>query len=304
MFSGREGTARLALVTILGLVALKIAVSVITGSISILAQTADSALDVFSVSLAFLAIRISTKPADANHPFGHGKAENLSAIIQAALIFTASGLIIYSSINRIISKEAVEMTEAGMAVMAVSMAASILLSHRLLKVGKATDSLALEAVGHNIAADVYSAAGVLAGLLIIRISGLYILDPIIALAVSLIILKSGYTVISKSVAGLMDNSLPGEEEDEIKSCLREHIGQQVVGFHELRTRKAGNQRFIDLHLVMPADASVKEAHDMCDHLEKDLKDKLANTSVTIHVEPCDGKCDQCSFECDLRYKKK
>jgi len=301
MFSGRNGTARLALVVVLGLVALKVTVSVITGSISILAQTADSTLDVFSVFLAFFAIRLSAKPADEEHPFGHGKVENISAIIQAMFIFTAGGLIIYSSINRIISEETIELTEAGMAVMAVSMIASILLSRRLLKVAKTDDSLALEAVGRNIAADVYSAAGVLAGLLVIRFTGFFILDPVIALAVSLIILKSGYTVIRKSLAGLMDSRLPKTEEDEIKSCLRERTGQ-VVGFHKLRTRKAGSQRFIDLHLVLPGSASVEEAHYICNHLEQDLEDRLTNTSVTIHVEPCDGQCDNCRLECDLRKK--
>ena len=299
MFSGRNGTARLALVVVVGLVALKITVSAITGSISILAQTADSALDVFSVFLAFFAIRISNKPADEEHPFGHGKAENISAIIQALLIFTAGGLIIYSSINRIISEEAVELTEAGMAVMVVSMIASILLSRRLLKAGKATDSLALEAIGHNIAADVYSAAGVLAVLLIIRFTDWFILDPIIALAMALIIFKSGYTVIKKSLAGLMDSRLPKAEEDEIKACLNEQTGREAA-FHNLRTRKAGSQRFIELTLVVPRQASVEQSHDLCDRLEHALKERLPNTSVTIHVEPCDGQCEKCSLECDLR----
>ena len=301
MFSGRNGTARLALVVVVGLVALKVAVSVISGSISILAQTADSFLDVFAVFIAFFAIRLSDKPADEEHPFGHGKVENISAAIQAMLIFTAGGLIIYSSVNRIISGEAVELTEAGMAVMAVSMVASIMLSRRLLKVAKASDSLALEAIGHNIAADVYSAAGVLAGLLVIRLTHFFILDPVIALAMALIILKSGYTVIKKSLAGLMDSRLPAAEEDDIKSCLRERTGQ-VLGFHRLRTRKAGSQRFIDLHLVMPGGTSIEEAHHICNHLEQDLEDRLTNTSVTIHVEPCDGQCDRCRLECDLRKK--
>ncbi len=299
MFSTKKGAARLTLGVIIGLVILKIIVSVITGSISIIAQTADSSLDLLAVVIAFFAISMASKPADEEHPFGHVKIENISAVVQAILIFTASGLIIYSAVNRILSKATIEMTEAGIGIMVVSIVVSILLSRHLLKVSKATESIALEAIGHNIAADVYSAAGVLAGLVVIRLTGLIILDPIIALAVALIIIKSAYTVIRKSFGGLMDTRLPKAEEAEIKSCLREHAGQ-LVGFHELRTRKAGNKRYIDLHLVMPKTTSVEEAHRVCDHLEQDLEEKLNNTDITIHVEPCTIECDRCSVSCNLR----
>jgi len=299
MFSTKRGATSLALIVILGLVILKFSIAFLTGSISIFAQTADSFLDVIAVLIAFISIRVSTRPADEEHPFGHGKIESISAIAQAILIFIAGGLIIYSAINRIISEEAVELTEAGIGVMAVSIIASILLSRHLLKVAKANDSLALEAIGHNITADVYSAAGVMVGLLIIRITHLEILDPIIAMLVSVIILKSAYNVLKKSFSGLMDTRLPGAEEDEIAACLKEH-SEQLVGFHELRTRKAGSQRFIDLHLIMPRGASIEDAHRICDHLEQDLEDKLTNTSITIHVEPCDVECNQCSVDCTLR----
>ena len=301
MFSTKKGAARLTLGVIIGLVILKIIVSVITGSISIIAQTADSSLDLLAVVIAFFAISMASKPADEEHPFGHVKIENISAVVQAILIFTAGGLIIYSAVNRILSKATIEMTEAGIGIMVVSIVVSILLSRHLLKVSKATDSIALEAIGHNIAADVYSAAGVLAGLVVIRLTGLrlIILDPIIALAVALIIIKSAYTVIRKSFGGLMDTRLPKAEEAEIRSCLREHAGQ-LVGFHELRTRKAGNKRYIDLHLVMPKTTSVEEAHRVCDHLEQDLEEKLNNTDITIHVEPCTIECDQCRVSCNLR----
>lgn len=301
MFSTKRGATCLALIVILGLVILKFLIAFLTGSISILAQTADSFLDVIAVLIAFFSIRMSSKPADEEHPFGHGKIENISAIAQAILIFTAGGLIIYSAINRIISEEAIELTEAGIGVMVVSITASILLSRHLLKVSRTTDSLALEAIGRNIAADVYSAAGVLVGLVVIRITGLVILDPIIALIVSIIILKSAYNVIRKSFHGLMDARLPRAEEKEIASCLKEHAGQ-LVGFHKLRTRKAGNQRFIDLHLVMPKHASVEQAHQLCDHLEQDLENRLTNTNVTIHVEPCNIECDQCSVACNIRQR--
>jgi cation diffusion facilitator family transporter len=286
MFASRSGAAKFSLVVVIGLIVLKVVVGVITGSISVLAQAADSFLDLIGIAITFFAAIIATKPADEEHPFGHGKVENVAAIVQAMLIFTAGGLIIYSAVRRIITETTLELTEAGIGVMLVSIIISIFLSRHLLKVSRAVDSIALEASARNIAADVYSASGVLVGLVAIRFTGLSIIDPIIALLVSLIILKAAYDVLRKSFGGLIDVKLPETEESIIRSAIMEHAGE-MINFHELRTRKAGSQRYIDLHLVMPKDISVEEAHQMCDHLEQDIESKLRNANVTIHVEPSD-----------------
>jgi len=296
MFSSKSGAAKLSLIVVIGLIVLKIAVAIITGSISLLAQAMDSLLDLFAVLLTFFAIRTATKPADEEHPFGHGKVEDFSAVVQAVLIFTAGGVVIYSAIQRIIVGEKLEFTEAGIGVMVVSIIASIFLSRHLHKVARATDSIVLEANARNIAADVYSALGVLAGLVIIRFTELSILDPIIALGVALLILKTGYDVARRSMGGLIDTRLPQEEEDIIADCITEHTSE-LAGFHEVRTRKSGSWRYIDLHLVMPSDASVEEAHRMCDHLEQDIKNQLPNTNIVIHVEPCNQECQQCPASC-------
>ena len=298
MFSTRSGAAKLALAVVIGLIVLKVAVAVITGSISILAQAVDSFLDLFAVVITLFAVSIAAKPADEKHPFGHGKVESIAATVQAILILIAGGLIIYSAVHRIIVGATVELTEAGIGVMLVSIIVSIFLSRHLLKVSRATDSPALEANARNIAADVYSAAGVLAGLVAVRFTGLHILDPIIAMVVALLILKAGYDVMRKSFGGLIDVRLPDAEERVIRECIMEHASE-VAGFHQLRTRKVGNQRHIDLHLVLPKDASVEEAHRICDHLEVAIADRLRNTNITIHVEPCDEKCDQCPIPADL-----
>jgi len=284
MFSSKSGASRLALFVILGLVALKIAVSVITGSISIFAQLMDSLLDLIAVIITFFAINIATKPADKEHPFGHGKVENISAVVQAVLIFTAAGVVIYSATNRIVSRASIEMTEVGIGVMAVSIIVSILLSRHLFRVAKTTDSLALEAIAHNIAADVYSAAGVLVGLVTIRLTGLDILDPAIALAVSLVILWSAYKVMRESFGGLMDTRLPEVEENTIKSIIMNY-GSQIADFRNLRTRKSGSQRHINFDLTMSSDTSLEEAHNVCDKIEQDIEARLPNSTVTIHVEP-------------------
>jgi cation diffusion facilitator family transporter len=299
MFSSPDSAAKLSLGVIVGLITLKVAVAVITGSISIVAQAVDSLLDLFAVIITVMAIRIAARPADEEHPFGHGKAENIAAVIQAVLIFTAGALIIYTAVRRMITGATVELTEAGIGVMLVSVIVSILLTRHLLRVSRAAGSIALEANAHNIAADVYSAAGVLIGFLVIRFSNLYIVDPIIAVIVAFFILRAGYNVTRKSFGGLVDTRLPQEEETEIKAAIMEHCCQ-VGGFHDLRTRQAGHQRYVELHLVMPKNASVDITHRICDNLEQDVKERLTNTSITIHVEPGDINCDQCSVPCPIR----
>jgi cation diffusion facilitator family transporter len=294
--------AKLMLIVVAGLIVLKVVVTVITGSISILAQAVDSSLDLLAVVVTFIAIRIATRPADSEHPFGHGKVENIAAVVQAGLIFVVGGLIIYSAVHRIITGATVELAEAGIGVMLVSMIASIFLSRYLFKVAKAVDSIALQANAQNIAVDVYSTAAVLAGLVAVRFTGLNILDPIIALAVAGLILKTGYDVLRGSLGGLMDVKLPEEEETVIRACITKY-NYRMVAFHDLRTRKAGSYRYIDLHLVMPKNESVEEAHRLCDRLEKDIRKKLPRTHITIHVEPCATECDQCSVSCTIKNRR-
>lgn len=300
MFATKTGAVKLSLVAVTGLVVFKVVVAVMTGSISISAQAVDSFLDLFAITVTFFAISMASLPADEEHPFGHGKVESVAAIVQAVLIFTAGGIIIYSAVRRIIAGTTIEMTEAGIAVMLVSVIVSLFLSRHLHRVSRATGSIALEASARNIAVDVYSAAGVLVALVVIRFTGLSILDPIVALGVALFILREAYEVMRKSFRELVDVRLPKEEEDEIISCIMEHSGQ-LAGFHAVRTRKAGNQRFIDLHLMLPKNTSLEEAHQMCDHLEEDMENRLPNASVTIHVEPCSIECQQCLVSpCSLR----
>ncbi len=294
MFSTERGAANLLIGVVIGLILLKVIAGWISGSISVFAQAADSFLDLFAGLVTFFAVRIATRPADEEHPFGHGKVEDMAGMVQGVLLFIAAGLIIYSSVQRIINKTPIELAEAGMVAMAVSMVASVLLSRHLLKVSRATGSVVLEANARNITGDIYSTAAVLVGLLVVRLTGLSILDPIIAIGIAIYIAKIAYDAINKPLLGLVDASLPHSEQSVIKSCLAEQ-GNQVVGFHELRTRRSGNQRYIDLHLVMAKGISLEQAHQVCDLLEVDIRARLPRTNVTIHVEPCDGKCKYCSI---------
>jgi len=299
MFSTKTGAAKLAIGSVSLLVIMQVVASIITGSVSIRADAIHSVLDLIGAVIAFIGVRVSGKPADERHPFGHGKAENISSIVVAGLIFTAAGIIIYTAVNRLVVGATLKYTEIGIYITAAAIVINVLISWYLLRVSRATDSLALKAQSGHLFSDVLSSCAVLVGLIVVRVTGLTIFDPIVALVVALIILKVGYDTLRVSFGGLIDVKLPDAEESVIRSCIMEH-GGKLVGFHELRTRKAGSQRFIDLHLVVPKNASVEEAHQICDHLEEDIEGRLHYTSVTIHVEPCSTECDQCFVFCSLR----
>ena len=299
MFSTKAGAARLLIGVVVVLIAVKVAVGLLTGSISIVAQAADSLLDLFAGIITFFAIRIAAKPADAEHPYGHGKAEDVAGVVQGILIFIAGGLIIYSAIVRIIEGSSIELTEAGMAVMAVSIAISIFLSRHLLSVSRTTGSVALEANARNIATDVYSASAVLVGLVMVRFTGLNIIDPILAIGVAVYILKVAVDTVREPISGLLDEKLPTSREAVIEDSIKKH-SSEVSGFHALRTRRAGSQSYIDLHLVMAGGISLERAHQICDRIENEIKERLHETSVTIHCEPCDDQCEQCSAICVKR----
>ncbi len=303
MFQTRTGAAGLSVLSNTLLILLKVVAGILSGSVSIIAEAIHSGIDLVAAVIAFISLRIAGKPADREHPFGHGKVENVSGTIEAGLIFVAAAFIIYEAIKRIIVGAKIEYVSIGIAVMAVSVVVNILVSRHLLRIARKTDSIALEADARHLTTDVYTSLGVLAGLVVVRITGLNILDPIIALAVALFILRAAYNVIRRAFPPLVDVKLPEKEESLIESCINEHLGM-MVGFHELHTRKAGSERYIELHLVMARSTSVEKAHKLCDHLEEDIKSRLANTRVTIHIEPCETECEDCPNPCPQYQKRR
>jgi cation diffusion facilitator family transporter len=305
VFSRKSGAAAVSVASNTSLILLKVVAGVLTGSVSLIAEAIHSLMDLAAAVVAFFSVRISERPADKEHPFGHGKAENISGVIEAVLIFAAAGIIIYQAIRRIINGTTLERLDIGLAMMTVSIIVNIIVSRYLVKVSRETDSVALEADAGHLTTDVITMFGVLLGLGIVRLGevvgyNLNILDPIVAILVSLLIIRTAYQLTRKSFGGLVDVKLPEDEEKNIQQAITEHFGGEIVSFHKLRTRKAGSQRYIDLHLVMPRHISLQEAHSMCDHLEKDMKNRLRGTDVTIHVEPCDGRCEACRLACEKR----
>lgn len=305
MFQTKTSAAGLSVLSNTLLILLKVVAGILSGSISIIAEAIHSGIDFVAAGIAFISLRIAGKPADREHPFGHGKVENVSGTIEAGLIFVAAAFIIYEAIKRIITGAVIEYgwwLSIGIAVMAVSVVVNILVSRHLLRIARKTDSIALEADARHLTTDVYTSLGVLAGLIVVRITGFNILDPIIAIGVALFIVKTAYNVTRRAFPPLIDVKLPEDEEVLIVSCIGEHFGM-LAGFHELRTRKAGSERYIELHMVVARSTSVEKAHKLCDHLEEDIKSKLANARVTIHVEPCETECEDCPNPCP-QYRKR
>ncbi len=302
MLSTRSGAAKLSIASVSLLILLKAVTSILTGSISIRADAIHSTIDLFGVIVGYIGIRISGKPPDEQHAFGHGKAESISGAVIAVLIFIAAGTIFYESVRRLIGGGTVELVTLGIYVTAAAIVINGATSWYVFRVARSNDSVALEATARDMLADVLSSCAVLVGLILVSLTGLSILDPIVALIVAILIARTAYFTMKRSLGDLIDVRLPEAEEAEIKSCIMEHYSQ-LVSFHKLRTRKAGSWRYIDLHLVMPKNASVEAAHLMCDHLEQDIESRLRCTTITIHVEPCSIECDQCLvLSCSLRQR--
>jgi cation diffusion facilitator family transporter len=299
MSTKKSKAASISIISNTSLIILKLIAGFITGSVSLIAEAIHSVMDLIAAIVAFISVKISDNPADRKHQFGHGKAENISGVIEGMLILVAAGLIVNEAIHKIREGVTLEIVEVGIAIMAISIVVNTLVSRYLRKVSRATDSLALEADATHLTTDVMTMTGVFIGLIVVRLTGLYILDPIIAIIVALLIVKAAIDITRKSFGGLMDIGLPEQEQTAIESCLLEH-NDRIVEFHKLRTRKAGSQRQIDFHLVIPKILNVDEAHALCDHLETDIEKLLPNTEITIHIEPCISTCTRCHILCDLR----
>src|SRR5574340_530994 len=287
----KQRAARASVVSNVCLTGFKLVTWAVTGSVSILSEALHSGLDLVAAVMAFLAVRTSHHPADADHQFGHGKFESLSGLAEGALILVAVVMIAWSAIHRLVLPHPPLVNPMlGVLVMSVSAVVNVFVSRMLFRVAKATDSVALSADAWHLRTDVWTSVGVLVGMAFIslaRLAGLHhldILDPIIALGVAVVITKAAWDIMAQSWGHLVDRSLPPDEMLQIEELLREHY-PELAGYHELRTRKAGPQRYIDLHLVVPGEESVASAHLLCDHLENDLKLLLPGSEVLIHVEP-------------------
>jgi len=271
--AAKESIAKVSILSIGLLIVMKVVASILTGSIAIRADAIHSAIDLLGAVIGFIGVRVSGRPADEQHAFGHGKAENIAGVVIAGLIFFAAGMIVYEGVQRLIAGATVELVTLGICVTAAAIVINAVISWHALRVARSSDSIAIEATARDMLADMFSSCAVLVGLILVSLTGLSMLDPIVGLLVAIVIARTAYLTMRKSFGGLMDTRLPEAEEEAVRSCTMEY-GGQVVGYHRLRTRKAGSRRHVDLHLVVPRTASVRDAHMVCDRLEQDIQRRL------------------------------
>jgi len=277
------------------LVVSKLVIGLLMGSVSVISEAIHSGVDLVAAGIALFAVKKATKPADKEHPYGHGKIENLSGTIEAVLIFLAAAWIVFEAVHKLVARSPVEMAWLGVVVMAGSAIANFLVSRMLFRVGNETDSIALQADAWHLRTDVWTSAGVMIGLMAIIVSrwllpawDLWWLDPVAAIAVALLIVKAAYDLTRQSLRDVLDESLPEEEQRWIDEHVRTVVG--VFGYHGMRTRKAGPQRFIEFHLLVDRTLSIEAAHKLSHDVSDAIEQRFSSASVTIHVEPCDGNC--------------
>jgi cation diffusion facilitator family transporter len=274
--------ARLSIVSNTLLIIMKLIIGIISGSVSIISEAIHSSMDLVAAIIAYFSVRVSDNPPDSRHPYGHGKIENISGVIEALLIFIAAGWIIFEAVRKLLGEKIeLESIALGSAVMIISAIVNLIVSQRLFKVARETNSVALEADALHLKTDVYTSLGVAIGLGLILITKINWLDPLVAILVALFIIKESYQLISKAFTPLIDTAWG---ENEIKD-LEKTLKKMEVNYHDLRTRVAGNYRFIDIHIQIPEDVSVGSAHKYCDRIESELTGNYENLTVTIHVEP-------------------
>lgn len=287
------------------LVVSKLAVGLLIGSVSVVSEAIHSGVDLIASGIALFAVKSAVKPADKEHPYGHGKIENLSGSIEAVLILVAAAWIVYEAVHKLIVRSPLEMAGLGVAIMAVSATANFFVSRMLFRVGRETDSIALQADAWHLRTDVWTSAGVMMGLAAILLSrrvfpawDLWWLDPAAAIVVALLIVRAAFELTRQSLRDVMDESLPEKEQRWIADSVRGVPG--VFGFHGLRTRKAGPQRFVEFHLLVDRALSVERSHKLSHDVSDAIERHFDGASVTIHVEPCDGSCaPECLAGCLL-----
>lgn len=297
----KQNVARLSVFSNLFLTVAKILTGISIGSVSIISEGIHSGMDLLASCIAYFSVKKSAEPPDADHAFGHGKYEDASGLIEALLIVLAAGIIIWEACHKLVSGGelvSLDLLYAGMIVMGISAVMNFVVSQRLMKVAKETESIALESDAWHLRTDVLTSAGVFAGLVLIQVTHLVFLDSVIAIVVALLILREAYSLIRRSFADLMDESLDEDEVILIEDIICRYANAST-NFHSLKTRRSGPNRFVEFHLMTPHVTPLDTAHAVLKEIETDIVARMPRTSVIVHLDPCDGRCGrpECSFVC-------
>jgi cation diffusion facilitator family transporter len=273
-------------------IALKACAWLLTGSVGFLSDAAESIVNLVGALVALIAVRVSVRPPDDDHAYGHEKAEYLSAGAEGALILAAAVGIAWVAVARLVDPQPLSDVGVGVAVSAVAAGLNLIVAKLLIRVGREQRSITLEADGRHLMTDVWTSVGVVGGIVAVVLTGWERLDPIIALLVALNIVRTGVQLLGRSAGGLMDHALGPAEQAEIQAVLDAHR-EDGVEFHALRTRQAGRRAFVSLHLLVPGAWTVQQGHDLAERVERDLRERLPYATVFTHVEPRE---DAASFE--------
>ncbi|MCP9859222.1 MULTISPECIES: cation diffusion facilitator family transporter [unclassified Cyanobium] len=265
-------------------IVLKTAAWRLTGSVGLLSDAMESGVNLVAALGAFWALSLAAKPADRTHHYGHFKAEYFSSGLESVLIVLAALAIITSAVGRLQAPEPLEQLGLGMALSLVATALNGLVAWVLLRAARHFHSISLRADAHHLFTDVWTSCGVLVGIGLVKLTGLTILDPLIAIAVALNITLTGWNLLRETASGLLDRSLPSDEQERLEALLACHE-TEGIRFHALRTRVAGSRRFVAFHVLVPGQWTVQDGHDLCEQLEQEIAIALPRSDVLTHLEP-------------------
>jgi len=294
----RHRAASLALAATIGLTAIKLFVAYLSGSVGVLSEGVHSALDLVSAAVSFFTVREAVKPADADHPFGHGKIETLSSLFESILLVAAAAMIVREGMDHLFHPRPVEYQGLAMGVILFSLVASYFVYRHNLQAAEATESSALHVNALHFLSDVVASGGVLLGLVLLKLTGWQPIDPIMAFLVAGYIFLISLKQVKGALMELSDTQLPEFEINRIREILDSFKGETLEA-HDLRTRKSGAQRHVDFHLVVCGYMTVHQSHELCDQIESRIHEVFPTASVSIHVEPCELLKEKCHLTCPI-----
>lgn len=283
----KRRAAALSIVSNLALIVLKLVAGVVTGSVAIITEAVHSGVDLIASVIAYVSVRKAGEPADEDHRYGHDKFEHLAAAIEGMLILVGSAIIVFESVRRLVVGGTVEHLGFGIAVVGFSAVANLVVSAVLARTARATASPALEGDAAHLRTDAWTSLAVLAGLLLVQLTGAEWLDPVVALLVAGAIVTAGVRLLTGSSRVLVDEALPEPEQAAIHAEVIAFADRGVVGYHKLRTRRAGARRYIDLHLQFEAGTTLEQAHEIAHAIQDAIATRLRGADVLIHLEPAD-----------------
>ncbi|HEX7292793.1 MAG TPA: cation diffusion facilitator family transporter [Conexibacter sp.] len=283
----KRRAAGLSIVSNVTLILLKLAAGVVTGSVAIITEAIHSSIDLMASVIAYFSVRKAGEPADESHRYGHDKIENLAAAIEGMLILVGSGIIVFESVRRLVAGGSVDHLGFGIAVVGFSAVANLVVSAVIARTARETSSPALDGDAAHLRTDAYTSIAVVAGLALVELTGAEWLDPLVALFVAAAIVRAGVGLLMGSSRVLVDEALPEQERAAIHAEVVAFGDRGVVGYHQLRTRRAGARRYVDLHLQFEAGTSLEQAHEIAHRIQDAIAARLDGADVLIHLEPAD-----------------